>query len=1322
MGSTGSIVAGQDNGVEVNIPNEASGQENGRFDVSMKRHHSQPASNFLQMIQRQKHGDVVSRPTANIRSSGSFDPSSSIFALPEANDKIRKEYETFKFTKDQEIQALQRKEQKLDMENNRLRAELQALNRQCQKLRTERDIAMESSYEATERATALEQDRQKIQRQFKIFRETKESEIQALLHAKMQLESQLRGLRAHGVATGDDHNFSSNNVADVMDTSMRTTSEWWAAPESEATSLFGSYAQLRNGSHVGFAESAADIREPVRAESGPDLSLQSGDKQAWLTTSANLSSVLPLANTTEICGSTLLRCYLAATPDTVNDLKCFINHPNIRLLQNACEKEGYHLTLIHFTDLNDYNQEQDECISDDSEKSEIIKLAIKRTSMFFMFVGNAVGPYTDVECQEGHFNHPGWKSSYFYLKQSTNVENNSCTTLRKQIIGSNCKRVASYTESEDGCQLAVNNLMKAVQLEFGVKLSDLNTSNVSDSEQHEVSCIDEMPSDEHMEQLQREIISTCDKMLIGQPFGFEKCYERLDEVVTSPGPVPPLLISGTKGSGKTLLLSSWLQRLKNSSPDIIILQHFITGGKSIDSDPVIMLRRLLTQLRQHLPLANQPPVQTFSTFDVNRLRETLPRWLEQFTSRRNNRILLVVDSLDLLKDAQRNFHWLLDPLHVGVRVVISVGVDSCPEEWRHIPTLHLEPLSIQSVKLLLNHHAKSRDVSIPNTLERDVVSQCRTATTCHPLYVTLLSVVACSVCEKNISENFFQTCLRSRDPVELYQLLLRSVEHQFGSKITKTCLKPFFQFLACSRNGLSETEILSLLPDLTWCSWIAIHRQLSTFCVIKESVGLITVHNSEIAAVLYDRYVSNDVHLKRCRQKMLAWLQKRYEVVVTPRNSDMLLWLLHKEEDREKLGEVVRSPMVFHLMYTRGRACEIVRLWNYLNEEKRTIAQEYANALKLAESNASSGRSDDVTMNDVAQMYQSLGRFLKDLGLMEEAVAALQKSLEILENILDPDHPAVADSLHHLASVYSQWGKHSHAEPLYRQALELVECAVGRDHLRVAQELSALVRTARKTGRHEVADGMQQRMVSIMRKNSSLGSSNLKRLLKRAVRLEELTLGDETLETAQALNDLGVLYQMQNNLDNAESFFKRSLKTREKLVGISHADVAQSYHNLAAVYNEKKQFKKSAECMNAALKIRTEVMADDDVSIIATMKYLAFLYKKSKQYAKSAEMYKSILELTEQKHGPDSVPAANAMINLAVSQCQQEELDGALPLYEGALSIYRKNLGSKSPQVYQTLRNIAVLLYQKGEMAGAAVAYRQSMGGSDTKPLSTSRW
>ena len=49
-----------------------------------------------------------------------------------------------------------------------------------------------------------------------------------------------------------------------------------------------------------------------------------------------------------------------------------------------------------------------------------------------------------------------------------------------------------------------------------------------------------------------------------------------------------------------------------------------------------------------------------------------------------------------------------------------------------------------------------------------------------------------------------------------------------------------------------------------------------------------------------------------------------------------------------------------------------------------------------------------------------------------QAVFSLQKSLEIQETALDPDHPAVANSLHYLASVYAQWGKLTTAESLYK--------------------------------------------------------------------------------------------------------------------------------------------------------------------------------------------------------------------------------------------------------------------------------------------------
>lgn len=68
----------------------------------------------------------------------------------------------------------------------------------------------------------------------------------------------------------------------------------------------------------------------------------------------------------------------------------------------------------------------------------------------------------------------------------------------------------------------------------------------------------------------------------------------------------------------------------------------------------------------------------------------------------------------------------------------------------------------------------------------------------------------------------------------------------------------------------------------------------------------------------------------------------------------------------------------------------------------------------------------------------------------------LQRSLEIRETALDPDHPSVAQSLHQLAGVYVQSKKFGNAEQLYKQALEISENAYGSEHLRVAWELDAL--------------------------------------------------------------------------------------------------------------------------------------------------------------------------------------------------------------------------------------------------------------------------
>lgn len=64
-------------------------------------------------------------------------------------------------------------------------------------------------------------------------------------------------------------------------------------------------------------------------------------------------------------------------------------------------------------------------------------------------------------------------------------------------------------------------------------------------------------------------------------------------------------------------------------------------------------RRILSQLCNHFPHGSHPPIQSCSTYDVNRLRQILPKLIEQLFSKKNKRILLVIDSVDRVKVSVR---------------------------------------------------------------------------------------------------------------------------------------------------------------------------------------------------------------------------------------------------------------------------------------------------------------------------------------------------------------------------------------------------------------------------------------------------------------------------------------------------------------------------------------------------------------------------------------------------------------------------------------------------------------------------------------------
>lgn len=63
--------------------------------------------------------------------------------------------------------------------------------------------------------------------------------------------------------------------------------------------------------------------------------------------------------------------------------------------------------------------------------------------------------------------------------------------------------------------------------------------------------------------------------------------------------------------------------------------------------------------------------------------------------------------------------------------------------------------------------------------------------------------------------------------------------------------------------------------------------------------------------------------------------------------------------------------------YSRGHFSELLNYWQYVGKDKNSMASEYFDSLKRYENTCESQES----MTKLANLYETLGRFLKDLGL-----------------------------------------------------------------------------------------------------------------------------------------------------------------------------------------------------------------------------------------------------------------------------------------------------------------------------------------------------
>ncbi|XP_064411016.1 nephrocystin-3 isoform X2 [Latimeria chalumnae] len=1190
-------------------------------------------------------------------------------------ERLKKEYEIFRVSKNNEIASMQKKEAKLDEENKRLRAELQALQKTYQKILREKESALEAKYQAMERAATFEHDRDKVKRQFKIFRETKEKEIQDLLRAKRELEAKLQRLQAQGIQVFDLAGSDSDDDDGRTDvTTMGTQCEYWSGGVLGSEPSMGSMLQLQQTFRgPEFAHSSIDVEGPFANVTRDD----------WDAAVASLLQVTPLFS--QSLWSNTVRCYLMSTPETQPEVDIFLKD-YVPKLQRMCEGLGHFFLITHFPveNANDYQLER--------------KWEIEKSSLSILFINSSLPSCLVEDCEEAFLKNPEAKPLLLYHR----AEGGKSSEAVQQLLNRVTEIIDHSGDWEEGAHKAFSQLDKIIKQELlgceSIELENKDSGIDEESSPSEAEDFGDVLWDMHDEQEQVEAFQQASKSLC--ELGFEKYYERLNDLVAAPAPIPPLLVSGGPGSGKSLLLAKWIELQQKRSPNTLILYHFVGRPLSTSSEPALIIKRLTLKLLQH------SWSMAALSMDPAKLLEEFPRWLEKLSARHQGSIIIIIDSIDQIQHAERHMKWLIDPLPVNVRVIVSVNVETCPEAWRLWPTLHLDPLSPKDVKALINAECRCRDTKLTKEQERRLERHCRSATTCNALYVTLLAKMVTWTRNAGDIDEILKQCFQCQDTVALYRLVLRTVQDSVPSERDRIIMREILCQVYVSHNGVSESELMELHPELSWPVLASLLHRLYSMCVLSYGCGLLQFLHLQAWEAVRLEYIEKGQHnASAYREKLIKYFtQQLSQDRVTWRSADELPWLFLQQGDKVKLHRCLLNLFVSQNLYKRGHFAELLGYWQLVGMDKSSMAAEYFDSLKQYEKCC-----EEDSMTGLADLYETLGRFLKDLGLLSQAVAPLQRSLEIRETALDPDHPSVAQSLHQLAGVYVQWKKFGNAEQLYKQALEISENAYGTEHLTVARELDALAMLYQKQNKYEQAEQLRKRALKIRQKIARQKGSMYTLLRRRVLQLEELTLGNNTPESARTLNELGVLYYLQNNLETAEMFLKRSLEMRERVLGPEHPDCAQSLNNLAALYSEKKEHELAEELYERALDIRRRALAPDHPSLAYTVKHLAMLYKKRGKLEKALPLYELAVEIRQKSFGSKHPSVATALVNLAVLFSQLKKHSEALPLYERALKIYEDSFGRTHPRVGETLKNLAVLSYEEGDFEKAAELYKRAM-------------
>ncbi len=275
-----------------------------------------------------------------------------------------------------------------------------------------------------------------------------------------------------------------------------------------------------------------------------------------------------------------------------------------------------------------------------------------------------------------------------------------------------------------------------------------------------------------------------------------------------------------------------------------------------------------------------------------------------------------------------------------------------------------------------------------------------------------------------------------------------------------------------------------------------------------------------------------------------------------------------------------------------------------------------------------------------AAIRLTVGKAYRALGHYPEAQRQLERSVELFDANLGPDHPDTLRSKSSLAYLYGAQAKYDQAERLSLDVVKSQAARLGANHPDTLTSKNDLAQQYRAQKKYDQAEP----------------------LYLQVIQADTATLGADHPETLRARNNLAALYRDQERYDKAEPLYADVVRARTLKLGADHPDTLVSKNGLAWVYKEEARYEEAEALFQEVVLARTAKLGADHPDTLTTKNNLALLYQARKRYDLAEPLFREVVEGSRRKLGPAHHDTRQRILNLVLcyEQLGQTARAGAL--------------------------------------------------------------